>query len=514
VVRFNYRITLFYRKDTKDWHARPPYHLKPGVNTLVPSGISPAKILKAYGFPANLQGLGQIIAIVDAMDDPNIEADLNIFSSTYNLPACTTANGCFKKIYVNGRQPTGDPSWGVEISLDVEWVHAIAPLAKIILVESGDSGSGLYDAVNLAVENNATVISCSWGAAEYNGEQSLDYVFQNSPVPVVVASGDSGYGVNYPAASPYVLSVGGTSLTLNMDGSIASEIAWSGSGGGVSAYEIESAYQKNYPIPQDPNMKRGVPDVSYHASPSNGYSIYDSYGQGGWLVVGGTSAAAPQWAALIAIANSAAGKNLATANTSFYNAALSSYSSLYNDITSGQNGSCGFYCRAAIGYDYVTGLGSPQALHLISYLSAATQIIQIANSLDNSEASSPGVTKSDAVFKFYTGSSVLCDSRIVTYGGFLTVQPGVSGSATGHTSCTSTQAITSITATPIIANVTIGPVFGTSPVSYTVMHATGVIQALLKLKAPTTVNNVTTDYAPIFDSTNGKIVTPGTPDLV
>ncbi|HVW99573.1 MAG TPA: S8 family serine peptidase, partial [Candidatus Babeliaceae bacterium] len=227
----------------KGWQARPPFHIKPNTNPLVPSGLSPAQVIKAYGFPANLQGAGQTIAIIDAMDNPNVESDLFTFSSTYNLPTCTTANGCFKKIYASGSQPTGDPTqWGVEISLDVQWAHAIAPLAKIILIEAADASSGLYDAIAVALQNNATVISCSWGGPEFNGQQTLDSIFQNSPVPIVVSSGDSGAGVNYPAASPYVLSVGGTTLSLNSDGSYASETTWSGSSGGLSAYETVPTY--------------------------------------------------------------------------------------------------------------------------------------------------------------------------------------------------------------------------------------------------------------------------------
>jgi subtilase family serine protease len=491
------------------WLARPPYHLKPNTNTLLPSGLSPAQVVKAYGFPSNLQGLGQTIAIVDAMDNPNVESDLLVFTSTYGLPACTTANGCFKKLYVNGSTPAGDPTWGVEIALDVEWAHAIAPLAKILLIETPDASSSLYDGITLAIQNNATVISCSWGGAEFGGETTLDTIFQTSPVPVVVASGDSGAGVTYPAASPYVLSVGGTSLSLNANGTYASETAWSGSSGGVSTYETEPNFQVNFPLPHNPGAKRGVPDVSYHASPGNGFSIYDSYSQGGWLVVGGTSAGAPQWAALIAVANSAAGTNMTSANMPLYTAALSAYSTMYHDITSGQNGSCGYYCNAAAGYDYVTGLGSPKALSLISFLTTGIQILQVGNTLYNSEASAPGVTRTSALFQFYTGSSVLCDSRTLAYGTTITIQPGISGTATGHTTCKSNQKITSVTATPIITNAAVGAVFTASPVPYTVTTTSGILQLTLQLKP-----NDGTDYAPVFDATNGVIAQSGTAALV
>jgi subtilase family serine protease len=271
-----------------NWQAHPPIHIKPGQSTLAPSGLSPAQIIKAYGFPTNSQGAGQVIAIVDSNDNPNAEADLNVFSAMYGLPACTTANGCFKKVYAGGTAPAGSTQWGLEMSLDVQWAHAIAPQAKIVLVEATDSSYGLYNAINVAIQNKATVISCSWGGVEYNGEASLDYIFANSKVPIVVSSGDSGAGVSYPAASPYVLSVGGTYLTFDSNGNYANETAWSGSSGGLSAYEKEPAFQSGFPIPQNPTKVRGVPDVSMVASPASGVSIYDSYGYGGWMVVGGT----------------------------------------------------------------------------------------------------------------------------------------------------------------------------------------------------------------------------------
>jgi subtilase family serine protease len=352
-----------------NWKAHPPIHLKQQAPTFAPSGMSPTQITKAYGFPANLQGAGQTIAIIDAMDDPNIEADLGVFSTTYGLPTCTTANGCFKKIYASGTAPAGDTNWGLEISLDVEWAHAMAPLAKIILIEASDNGYGLYNAINIAIQNHATVISCSWGGPEFNGEASLDYIFANSTAPVVVSSGDSGAGVSYPAASPYVLSVGGTYLTLDANGNYLNETAWSGSGGGVSAYEKAPANQTAFPIPKNTTGGRGVPDVSMIASPSSGVSIYDSYGHGGWNVVGGTSVGAPIWSAILANAN-AAGSHALPANVSpsIYQAASSAYSTMYNDIISGQNGTCGFFCQAAAGYDYVTGLGTPKVTNLISHL--------------------------------------------------------------------------------------------------------------------------------------------------
>jgi subtilase family serine protease len=346
------------------WKAHTPIHLRSPLATLQPSGMSPAQIKQAYGFPAIYQGSGEVIAIVDAYDDPDIETDLNTFSKKFGLPACTTANGCFTKLYASGTQPQGDSGWGEEMSLDVEWAHAIAPAAKILLIEAADDGQGLYDAVQVAIQQKASVISLSWGGDEFSSETSLDSIFKASTVPIVVSSGDSGAGVSYPAASPYVVAAGGTALTLDGSGNYLSETAWDGSGGGVSAYETEPSYQTTFPLPDDTSKGRGVPDVAYNASPNTGYSIYDSYGQGGWLVVGGTSASAPQWAALIAVMKSAKKGNFGNFDTSIYSVVKKS-STLTHDVTSGTNGTCGYYCTARSGYDYVTGLGTPQADNLI-----------------------------------------------------------------------------------------------------------------------------------------------------
>jgi subtilase family serine protease len=347
------------------WHARLPIHHKKVPHSLLgsPGAFTPAQIKQAYGFPTTAQGEGQVIAIIDAFDDPNIEADLGTFSTQFGLPACTTANGCFTKLFANGTQPTGDTGWGEEMSLDVEWAHAIAPQAKILLIETPDDGQSLFEAVTLAVQQKATVISLSWGGDEFSGETDYDSIFQASTVPIVAASGDSGEGVHYPAASPFVVSAGGTELTVNANGSYLSETAWSGSGGGVSAFETEPAFQKSFGIPQATGM-RGVPDVAYNASPETGYSVYDSFGQGGWLVVGGTSASAPQWAALIAVMKSAKKGNFGNFNGSIYS--VGKTASLLHDTTTGTNGTCGYFCEARAGYDYVTGLGSPQSANLIA----------------------------------------------------------------------------------------------------------------------------------------------------
>ena len=360
-------------------YARPPIHVKGGA-TQGPTGLTPAKTRHAYGFDQiTNQGAGQTIGIVDAFDDPNIESDLAVFNSQFGLPACTTSNGCFQKVYAAGVKPNTNAGWALEISLDVEWAHAIAPQAKILLVEAAsNSFANLLQAVDVAVQNGASVVSMSWGGGEFSGEISSDTHFAVNGVTFTASSGDSGSGVEYPAASPGVVSVGGTTLKIDSSGNYVSETAWSGSGGGQSAFEAEPLYQANYPIPNDPGGVRGVPDVAYDGDPNSGFAVYDSIrlqGQRGWFQVGGTSAGAPQWAAVFAIANSlrvAAGKaTLSSTNNAVYTVGSgAAYSSNFHDITSGTNGSCGALCTATTGYDYVTGLGSPQANHTISALAA------------------------------------------------------------------------------------------------------------------------------------------------
>lgn len=338
-----------------------------------PTGIFPGKMKVAYGF--NLitnHGAGQTIAIVDAFDDPNAEADLGKFSTTFGLPPCTTANGCFKKIMQAGT-PHDTTGWSNEIALDTQWAHAIAPAAKIILVEAkSNSNASLYAAVDLAVANGANVVSMSWGGGEAINESSTDFHFNVPNVVMAASSGDSGHGAQYPAASPYVVAVGGTSLKINTStGAYIGEAAWSGSGGGASRYEAEPTYQGGVQT----TSKRNIPDVAYDANPNTGVPVYSSYACGGcitgWGQWGGTSISAPQWAALFAIANS---ERVAGSKATLNQVQFLLYPDAeadYHDITTGTNGSCGAQCKAVAGYDFVTGLGSPKANLLIPALVAA-----------------------------------------------------------------------------------------------------------------------------------------------
>ena len=339
-----------------------------GDATTSPNGYSPTQVRHAYGFDLLTQtGAGQTIAIIDAFNDPTIQSDLATFDSLYGLPAANLT------VAMPQGKPRTDGGWALEISLDVEWAHAIAPQANILLVEAKtNSFSNLLSAVDYAVGQGAQVVSMSWGGSEFSGESSYDSHFNVSGVTFLASSGDKGSGVIYPAASPYVVGVGGTTLPLDSSGNPTSpETAWSGSGGGISSQEAEPGYQSSYPIPNT-NGQRGVPDVAYDANPNTGVAVYDStkyQGQSGWFQVGGTSAGAPQWAGLIALADQGRSTPLSSNNFTSspeYNAAIgtTTYANNYNDIQSGSNG--GF--SATVGYDFVTGLGSPKAKNLVPYL--------------------------------------------------------------------------------------------------------------------------------------------------
>jgi subtilase family serine protease len=247
---------------------------------------------------------------------------------------------------------SANSGWALETSLDVEWAHAIAPNAKIILVEATtQSGTNLLKAVDYAASvPDAVAISMSWGGAEFPEEVSLDSHFKSSAGAIFFASsGDNGAGASWPASSPLVIGVGGTSISLTSSGTLVRETAWNGSGGGVSAYEKEPSYQSNYSIPKAGGM-RAIPDVSYDADPASGFPIYHA---GKWRKVGGTSAGAPQWAAIAALGSGI------TLSRIYDDKSGSDSASYFRDIVSGTNGDCGYLCTARAHYDYVTGLGSP-----------------------------------------------------------------------------------------------------------------------------------------------------------
>ena len=344
-----------------------------------PSGAyTPAQIQLAYGFN-NItfggvagNGSGETIAIVDAYDDPNIQSDLNTFDSEFGLPATTVTR-------VNETGGTSYPAsdstggWELEESLDVEWAHAMAPGASIMLVEaSSDSNSDLLAGVQYAAAH-ANVVSMSWGGSEFAGETAYDtQYFDQAGVTFVASSGDDGAPAEWPAVSPNVLSVGGTALTLGPGNVWSSEVGWSGSGGGPSAYESQPSYQNG--VVTQTSSARATPDVAYDADPSTGFAVYDSVpyeGGSGWSEVGGTSAGAPQWSALLAIADQGRAQSgqpaLNSTSPQQVMSILYANPADFHDITSGRSTGRPHY-SAGPGYDYVTGLGSPIANLIVGSL--------------------------------------------------------------------------------------------------------------------------------------------------
>jgi subtilase family serine protease len=332
-----------------------------------PKGYGPAQFHGAYQLPASAS-TAQTIAIVDAYDDPKIESDLASYSATFGLPACTTANGCFRKVNQSGNAgpyPQGNSGWALEIALDVEVAHAVCPNCKILLVEASSASlANLAAAVNTAASLGATEISNSYGGSEFSSEVS-DSAYNHPGIAVTVASGDNGYGsFGYPAASPYVVAVGGTTLSLGSGNAWAGETVWSGAGSGCSSYLSAQSWQtvdKNWAL-TGCGAKRGVADVAADANPSTGAAVYDSVkyqGRSGWFQVGGTSLSSPLIAAVYALAG---GATTAYPAAGLYSHQLDSPATLH-DVTSGSNGACStIICKGAAGYDGPTGVGTPNGI--------------------------------------------------------------------------------------------------------------------------------------------------------
>jgi subtilase family serine protease len=313
-----------------------------------PTGLSPATVKAAYNFSADLTaGAAKTIAIVDAYDDPTAESDLGTFSSKYGLPACTTANGCFQKVDQRGGKlyPRRDSGWALEISLDVQWAHAIAPGAKVLLVEAASNSFTNLMAAEDYAKAHAQYVSNSWGGSEFSGEAAYDRHFAQSGVSFFVSAGDAGLPAEYPSSSANVISVGGT--TLHFAGSTVTETGWSGGGGGCSAFETATPAQSGFSEYGQVGCagKRATPDVSLDADPASGVSVYDStsyQGQIGWFRVGGTSASSPMWAGRGAVQG-------VTVDSAFvYGTGIT-----YRDITSGNNGAA-----CLTGFDLCSGRGS------------------------------------------------------------------------------------------------------------------------------------------------------------
>jgi subtilase family serine protease len=315
-----------------------------------PSGYGPSDLKSAYKLPAGTTTA--TVAIVDAYDDPNAASDLSAYRSQYGLPACTTANGCFSKVSQTGSTtslPTADSGWAGEISLDVDMVSAVCPTCHILLVEANsNSNANLYAAEDYAVAH-AKFVSNSWGGGESSGETSTDSHFNHPGVAITVSSGDDGNGAEYPATSRYVIAVGGTSLRTSTSTRGWTETAWNGAGSGCSAYETKPTFQ----TVTTGCTRRAESDVSAVADPNTGLAVYQTYGGSGWEVYGGTSASAPQIAAVYALAGTPGASDTPASYPYAHPANLF-------DVTSGNNGSCGSpMCTSGAGWDGPTGLGTP-----------------------------------------------------------------------------------------------------------------------------------------------------------
>ncbi len=324
------------------------------TQTDLPSGYRPADLQSAYKLPTT-GGAGQTVAVVDAYDDPNAEADLGVYRAKFGLPPCTSANGCFRKVgnFGSNALPAADSGWAQEISLDLDMVSAACPGCNILLVEANDPGIiNIGIAERVAAFLGATVISNSYASASSIFDFALDFFFYNHPgVPITASSGDDGYGVAYPAASQFVTAVGGTSLVKASNDRGWSESAWSGAGSGCAGFDAKPVWQT------DPACgARTIADTAAIADPATGVAVYDSFahnGAAGWLVFGGTSVSAPIIAGTYALAGN--GQNLRYASSLYANR-----DKLF-DVTSGSNGSCGgsYLCTAKQGFDGPTGLGTP-----------------------------------------------------------------------------------------------------------------------------------------------------------
>jgi subtilase family serine protease len=319
-----------------------------------PSGYGPSDLRAAYGVTGS--GSASItVAIVDAYGYGNAEKDLGVYRSQYGLGACTTANGCFRKVNqsgVQGSYPVTDVGWDQEQALDLDMVSAICPSCRILLVEANSASyADLAAAVNTAAAMGAHVIGNSYGGGE-SGSSGFEAAYNHAGIAITVSSGDSGYGVAFPATSPHVTAVGGTSLSHANNARGWSESAWSGAGSGCSTLYAKPGWQTDTLC-----TMRMEADVSAVADPNTGVAVYGPISffgfflGTGWQVFGGTSVSAQVIGAIYGV------------NAGAVNYGSDPYGALsaLNDVSSGSNGSCGgtYFCTAGAGYDGPTGLGTP-----------------------------------------------------------------------------------------------------------------------------------------------------------
>jgi subtilase family serine protease len=335
------------------------------------AGLTPAQVTMAYGLNAiqfktasgmvRGNGAGETIALIEAYHDPYLAGDLHTFDAAFGLPS--------SPLFVdNLAGSVTNPAWSLEETLDVEWVHAIAPGASILVVEAqSQTRDALLGAVNAARQVPGVVaVSMSWGFSEFRSEANYIPYFTapagHQGITFVAASGDSGttYGLDWPSSSPDVLAVGGTSLATGNNGGYLSEIAWYDSGGGFSQFQAEPSYQ----LSVQGSRKRTTPDVAFDADPNTGVAVYQSSpipGQSGWEIVGGTSLGTPAWAAIIAIVD----QGRALQGKGSLDGATETLPTLYALPSSDFNAIPATGTRPAI---TITGRGSPKGPALVYQL--------------------------------------------------------------------------------------------------------------------------------------------------
>jgi subtilase family serine protease len=321
-------------------------------------GYGPASLQSAYKLPSSTAGTGQTVAVVDAFDDPNAAANLATYRAAWGLPACGT--GCFKKVGQTGTatlpRANRASGWATEESLDIDMVSAICPLCHIILVETNSASiADLGAGVNAAVKLGAKFVSNSYGGSETASDITDDNnFFKHAGVAVTASAGDGGFKVSYPAASRYVVAVGGTALNTSTSARGWTESVWStsrteGTGSGCSARDAKPAWQHDTGC-----TRRTVGDVAAVADPNTGVAVYDTYDQNGWLEVGGTSASSPIIASVYALAG-------APGASTFPASDIYKHTGSLFDVTAGATATCtpAYLCTAETGYDGPTGWGTP-----------------------------------------------------------------------------------------------------------------------------------------------------------
>ena len=340
-----------------------------------PLGWGATNLQSAYNLPSLTAGGGQTVAVIEAYDNPLAESDLQVYRNQFLMPTCTTANGCLRTVNQDGQAsplPAADPNWAGEISLDVDQVSAVCPNCNILLVEANSAkASDLLAGVNAAVALGAKFVSLSFAGAEDPSDVSLDSQYLNHPGVVITAgTGSRGYGVSYPASSPDVVAVGGTSLYAAANTRGWAETAWSGSGSGCSSVEAAPSYQKGLAN----CSKRADSDISAVSDPTTGVAVYQTYGGVGWNVYGGTSVSSSIVAAAFALVGARPADDNPTAD-------LYAHKSQLTDVTIGANGTCSSAsrCEAGKGWDGPTGLGTPRGIVALQPAGVTASTIMITD---------------------------------------------------------------------------------------------------------------------------------------